>query len=178
MTDKTTPAAPADDTTGTAATEEITMPDDKTGATEAQTRASETRSQPKAPKPEAPDTEAIATRAREAERERVSTIYDLAGRLNLERSFAKDLVNRGVTVDESRRLILDQVAAKRTRPGPSRTFPFPSAAGTSASLAAMPWRMRCCTATARRCSNWKTPPGSIAASRFWNWPARASAMQV
>ncbi|MGZ3215957.1 prohead protease/major capsid protein fusion protein [Paracoccus sp. T5] len=123
MTDKTTPAAPADDTTDTAATEEITMPDDKTGATEAQTRAAEMRSQPKAPKPEAPDTEAIATRARAAERDRVSTIYDLAGRLNLERSFAEDLVKRGVSVDESRRLILDQVAAKSDE---TRTFPHVS----------------------------------------------------
>ncbi|AJE46548.1 prohead protease/major capsid protein fusion protein [Celeribacter indicus] len=116
MTDKTTPAAPADDTPDTAATEEIKMPDDKTGA-------AETRSQPKAPKPEAPDTEAIATRAREAERDRVSTIYDLAGRLNLERSFAEDLVKRGVSVDESRRLILDQVAAKSDE---TRTFPHVS----------------------------------------------------
>lgn len=123
MTDKTTPAAPADDTTDTAATEEITMPDDKTGATEAQTRAAEMRSQPKAPKPEAPDTEAIATRARAAERDRVSTIYDLAGRLNLERGFAEDLVKRGVSVDESRRLILDQVAAKSDD---TRTFPHVS----------------------------------------------------
>lgn len=123
MTDKTTPATPADDTTDTAATEEITMPDDKTGAAEAQTRAAETRSQPKALKPEAPDTEAIATRAREAERDRVSTIYDLAGRLNLERSFAEDLVKRGVSVDESRRLILDQVAAKSDE---TRTFPHVS----------------------------------------------------
>ena len=116
MTDKTTPAAPADDTPETAATEEINMPDDKTGA-------AETRSQPKAPKPEAPDTEAIATRAREAERDRVSTIYDLAGRLNLERGFAEDLVKRGVSVDESRRLILDQVAAKSDE---TRTFPHVS----------------------------------------------------
>ncbi|MTH36103.1 peptidase U37 [Paracoccus limosus] len=123
MTDKTTPAAPADDTPDTAATEEITMPDDKTGATEAPTRAAETRGQPKAPKPEAPDTEAIATRAREAERDRVSTIYDLAGRLNLERSFAEDLVKRGVSVDEARRLILDQVAAKSDE---TRTFPHVS----------------------------------------------------
>ena len=123
MTDKTTPAAPADDTTDTAATEEITMPDDKTGAAEVQTRAAETRSQPKAPKPEAPDTDAIATRAREAERDRVSTIYDLAGRLNLERSFAEDLVKRGVSVDESRRLILDQVAAKSDE---TRSFPHVS----------------------------------------------------
>ncbi|KQB12966.1 hypothetical protein AP071_06110 [Rhodobacter capsulatus] len=67
----------------------------------------------------APDSEAIATRAREAERDRVSTIYDLAGRLNLERSFAEDLVKRGVSVDESRRLILDQVAAKSPT-----SFPF------------------------------------------------------
>ncbi|PPB79388.1 hypothetical protein LV82_02924 [Albidovulum inexpectatum] len=123
MTDKTTPAAPADDTPDTAATEEITMPDDKTGAPEAQTRAAETRCQPKAPKPEAPDTEVIATRAREAERDRVSTIYDLAGRLNLERSFAEDLVKRGTDIDEARRLILDQVAAKSDE---TRTFPHVS----------------------------------------------------
>lgn len=71
----------------------------------------------------APDPEAIATRAREAERDRVSTIYDLTGRLNLERSFAEDLVKRGVSVDESRRLILDQVAAKSDE---TRTFPHVS----------------------------------------------------
>ena len=123
MTDKTTPAAPAEDTPDTAAAEEITMPDDKIGAPEAQTRAAETRSQPKAPKPETPDTEAIATRAREAERDRVSTIYDLTSRLNLERGFAEDLVKRGVSVDESRRLILDQVAAKSDE---TRTFPHVS----------------------------------------------------
>ncbi|WP_238991692.1 prohead protease/major capsid protein fusion protein [Gemmobacter caeruleus] len=70
-----------------------------------------------------PDSEAIATRAREAERDRVSTIYDLTGRLNLERSFAEDLVKRGVSVDESRRLILDQVAAKSDE---TRTFPHVS----------------------------------------------------
>ena len=71
----------------------------------------------------APDAEAIATRAREGERDRVSTIYDLAGRLNLERNFAEDLVKRGVSVDESRRLILDQVAAKSDE---TRTFPHVS----------------------------------------------------
>ena len=71
----------------------------------------------------APDSEAIATSAREAERDRVSTIYDLTGRLNLERSFAEDLVKRGVSVDESRRLILDQVAAKSDE---TRTFPHVS----------------------------------------------------
>jgi len=122
MTDKT-PAAPADETHDTAATEETTMTDDKPVATDAQMRAVETRNQPKPQKPEVPDTEAIATRARDAERERVSTIYDLAGRLNLERGFAEDLVKRGVSVDESRRLILDQVAAKSDE---TRTFPHVS----------------------------------------------------
>jgi len=71
----------------------------------------------------APDAEAIATRARDTERDRVSTIYDLASRLNLERGFAEDLVKRGVTVDESRRLILDQVAARSDE---TRTFPHVS----------------------------------------------------
>jgi len=125
MTDKT-PAAPADQTNETAATEETTMTDDKTGAAEAQAHATDTRSQPgpsnqktASAKPEAPDTETVATRAREAERDRVSTIYDLAGRLNLERSFAEDLVKRGISVDEARRLILDQVATKSDE---TRTF--------------------------------------------------------
>lgn len=129
MTDKT-PAAPADQTNETAATEETTMTDEKTGAAEAQTHAADTRSQPgpsnqrsASAKPEVPDTEAVVTRAREAERDRVSTIYDLAGRLNLERSFAEDLVKRGVGVDEARRLILDQVAAKSDE---TRTFPHVS----------------------------------------------------
>ena len=125
MTDKT-PAAPADQTNETAATEETTMTDERTGAAETQAHAADTRNQPKSQtqgsasaKPEAPDTEAVATRAREAERDRVSTIYDLAGRLNLERSFAEDLVKRGVGVDEARRLILDQVVAKSDE---TRTF--------------------------------------------------------
>ena len=129
MTDKT-PAAPADQTNETAATEETTMTDERTGAAETQAHAADTRNQPKSQtqgsasaKPEAPDTEAVATRAREAERDRVSTIYDLAGRLNLERSFAEDLVKRGVGVDEARRLILDQVAAKSDE---TRTFPHVS----------------------------------------------------
>ncbi|TDR31756.1 prohead protease/major capsid protein fusion protein [Aquamicrobium defluvii] len=129
MTDKT-PAAPADQTNETAATEETTMTDERTGAAETQAHAADTRNQPKSQtqgsasaKPEAPDTEAVATRAREAERDRVSTIYDLAGRLNLERGFAEDLVKRGVSVDESRRLILDQVAAKSDE---TRTFPHVS----------------------------------------------------
>lgn len=131
MTEKTQTPAPteevvADPTSETAATEETTMTDEKTGAAEAQAHATDTRSQPKSQtqgsasaKPEAPDTEAVATRAREAERDRVSTIYDLAGRLNLERGFAEDLVKRGVSVDESRRLILDQVATKSDE---TRTF--------------------------------------------------------
>jgi len=80
------------------------------GAAVIETRAAETGNQTQATP--APDPEAVATRAREAERERVSTIYDLAGRLSLERGFAEDLVQRGTGLDEARRLILDQVAAK------------------------------------------------------------------
>ena len=49
----------------------------------------------------------------------MSTIYDLAGRLNLERSFAEGLVKRGTDIGEARRLILDQVAAKSEE---TRTF--------------------------------------------------------
>ncbi|MFN7882800.1 MAG: peptidase U37, partial [bacterium] len=112
MTDKTeTPARDA------------ATPAPKPAAPDPKVAAVETRSQPKTQATPAPDTEAVATRAREAERDRVSTIYDLAGRLNLERGFAEDLVKRGVSVDESRRLILDQVAAKSDE---TRTFPHVS----------------------------------------------------
>ena len=114
--------------------ENIVMAGDAPASTEtrqsvtapAQPDSAVTRTQPQASAPDAapaPDTEAIATRAREAERDRVSTIYDLAGRLNLERGFAEDLVKRGVSVDESCRLILDQVAAKSDE---TRTFPHVS----------------------------------------------------
>jgi len=115
---------------------EASMPESTTTVAGDVPAMTETRQQPVAapaqpeqtaarmPEPAAaPDSEAIATRAREAERDRVSTIYDLTGRLNLERSFAEDLVKRGVSVDESRRLILDQVAAKSDE---TRTFPHVS----------------------------------------------------
>ena len=105
------------------ATEETQMTDPTNTGAEPQARAVETRALPQAAPATPPDTEAIATRAREGERDRVSTIYDLAGRLNLERGFAEDLVKRGVTVDESRRLILDQVAARSDE---TRTFPHVS----------------------------------------------------
>lgn len=122
MTDKTqTQASDAATTQPTEPndTEDTPMTEPKAAAPEPKAVASETRSQPKTQATPAPDTEAVATRAREAERDRVSTIYDLAGRLNLERGFAEDLVKRGVSVDESRRLILDQVAAKSDE---TRTF--------------------------------------------------------
>jgi hypothetical protein len=108
---------------------EASMPENTTIVAGDVPALTEPRQQPepttaRMPKPApAPDSEAIATRAREAERDRVSTIYDLTGRLNLERSFAEDLVKRGVSVDESRRLILDQVAAKSDE---TRTFPHVS----------------------------------------------------
>lgn len=129
MTDKTqTPASDAatpatTQPTEPVATEDTPMTEPTPAAPDQKVAAVETRSQPKTQAAPAPDTEAVATRAREAERDRVSTIYDLAGRLNLERGFAEDLVKRGVSVDESRRLILDQVAAKSDE---TRTFPHVS----------------------------------------------------
>ena len=124
MTDKSNdPAAEAKHEPSDAnAVEGTTITEPKTPGAEPKVAAVETRAQPKPQKPDvavAPDTEAVATRARETERDRVSTIYDLAGRLNLERSFAEDLVKRGTDVDEARRLILDQVAAKSEE---TRTF--------------------------------------------------------
>ncbi len=124
MTDK--PKDPADAANETPsddnAVEDTTMTEPKTPDTEPKVASAETRVQPKSQKPDvapAPDSETVATRARETERDRVSTIYDLAGRLNLERSFAEDLVKRGTDVDEARRLILDQVASKSEE---TRTF--------------------------------------------------------
>jgi len=124
MTDKpNAPAAEAkDQPSDPIATEDTTMTEPKTPVAEPKAVASETRAQPKPQKADtaaAPDTEAVATRARETERDRVSTIYDLAGRLNLERSFAEDLVKRGTDIGEARRLILDQVASKSEE---TRTF--------------------------------------------------------
>ncbi|WP_424973495.1 hypothetical protein [Dinoroseobacter sp. S124A] len=106
VTDKpNAPAAEAkDQPSDINAVEDTTMTEPKTPVTEPKAVACETRAQPKPQKPDAataPDTEAVATRARETERDRVSTIYDLAGRLNLERSFAEDLVKRGTDVDEA-----------------------------------------------------------------------------
>ncbi|MCX7559694.1 Mu-like prophage major head subunit gpT family protein [Sulfitobacter sp. F26204] len=124
MTDKpNAPAAEAkDQPSDINAAEDTTMTEPKTPVAEPKDGAIETRAQPKPQKADtaaALDTEAVATRARETERDRVSTIYDLAGRLNLERSFAEDLVKRGTDIGEARRLILDQVAAKSEE---TRTF--------------------------------------------------------
>lgn len=76
--------------------------------------------------PPAPTAEALVARAQEIEKERVSTIYDLATRLGLERAFSDDLVKRNVGVDEARRVILDKVAdtADRTRVFPHVSVPL------------------------------------------------------
>ena len=58
----------------------------------------------------APDTQTLIAQAQTAERERVATIYDLSGRLGLERGMAEDLITKGVLLDEARRIILDKVA--------------------------------------------------------------------
>tara|TARA_R110000787_G_scaffold143488_5_gene257284 strand:- start:55641 stop:57668 length:2028 start_codon:yes stop_codon:yes gene_type:complete len=65
------------------------------------------------------DADALVTKARDLERERVSTIFDLASKLDLERGVADDLVKRGVSLDEARKAILDQVATKSEE---TRTF--------------------------------------------------------
>jgi len=124
MTDKSNaPAEEAKDQPSDAkAAEDTTMTETKTPDAEPKVAAVETSARPKPQKADtaaAHDTEAVATRARETERDRVSTIYDLAGRLNLERSFAEDLVKRGTDIGEARRMILDQVAAKSEE---TRTF--------------------------------------------------------
>ena len=67
----------------------------------------------------APDTQTLIAQAQTAERERVATIYDLSGRLGLERGIAEDLITRGVVLDEARRIILDRVADEAEQ---KRTF--------------------------------------------------------
>ncbi|WP_281826178.1 prohead protease/major capsid protein fusion protein [Jannaschia rubra] len=132
MTDRTeSTAETAEQKSNPAVPEETSMTDDNTGAAEPQTRAADTK--PKAAKPTpdpAPedrarsvDTDALVTEARAQERERVSTIHGLADKLQLERGFADDLIKRGVSIDEARRLILNQVAAKADE---TRTFPHVS----------------------------------------------------
>ena len=131
MTDRTeTAAETAKQSNTTAAPEETSMTDDKTGAAETQTRAAETKPKAKPTPNPAPenrarsvDTDALVSEARAQERERVSTIHGLADKLQLERGFADDLIKRGVSIDEARRLILDQVAAKADE---TRTFPHVS----------------------------------------------------
>jgi len=127
MTDRTeTPAAAAEQNTATAVPEETQMSDNKTGAADTQTRAADSKTKPKATpdtaaedRTRAVDTDALVSEARAQERERVSTIHGLAEKLHLERGFADDLIARGVSIDEARRLILDQVAAQSDE---TRTF--------------------------------------------------------
>jgi len=106
--------------------EKAAMDDAVTENTETQTRQAATEPQDRAPTTPAIDAETIAARARDSERERVGTIYDLAGRLHLERSFADDLVKRGVTLDAARSEILDKVAtnAEKTRVSPQVSIPL------------------------------------------------------
>ena len=56
------------------------------------------------------ETADMIARAQANERERVGTIYDLTARLGLERSMADDLVKRGTSLNDARKLILDKVA--------------------------------------------------------------------
>lgn len=106
--------------------EKAAMDDVVTDNTETQTRKAAPEPQDRVPPTPVIDAEAIAARARDSERERVGTIYDLAGRLNLERSFADDLVKRGVTLDAARSEILDKVAttAEKTRVSPQVSIPL------------------------------------------------------
>jgi ribosomal protein S25 len=106
--------------------EKAAMDDAVTDNTETQTRQAAPEPQDRASSAPVIDAETIAARARDTERERVGTIYDLAGRLRLERSFADDLVKRGVTLDAARSEILDKVAtdAEKTRVSPQVSIPL------------------------------------------------------
>lgn len=106
--------------------EKAAMDDAVTDNADTQTRQAAPEPQDRVPTTPMIDAEAIAARARDSERERVGTIYDLAGRLHLERSFADDLVKRGVTLDAARSEILDKVAtnAEKTRVSPQVSIPL------------------------------------------------------
>ncbi len=106
--------------------EKAAMDDAVTDNAETHTRQAAPEAQDRVSNTPLIDAEAIAARARDSERERVGTIYDLAGRLHLERSFADDLVKRGVTLDAARREILDKVAidAEKTRVSPQVSVPL------------------------------------------------------
>ena len=106
--------------------EKAAMDDAVIDNTETQTRQAAPEPQDRASSAPLIDAETIAARARDTERERVGTIYDLAGRLHLERGFADDLVKRGVTLDAARSEILDKVAtdAEKTRVSPQVSIPL------------------------------------------------------
>ena len=69
------------------------------------------------------ETADMIARAQANERERVGTIYDLTARLGLERSMADDLVKRGTSLNDARKLILDKVAESSEE---KRIFPHVS----------------------------------------------------
>lgn len=64
-------------------------------------------------KPE-PNVEAIRQEATAAERTRVSEINDAVRGLRLEQSFADDLIGRGISADEARRLAISKAAERAT----------------------------------------------------------------
>ncbi|HVZ21417.1 MAG TPA: prohead protease/major capsid protein fusion protein, partial [Vicinamibacterales bacterium] len=53
--------------------------------------------------------------ARAQERERITTITGLVSQFRLDRSVADDLVTRGVTVEEARKVVLDKLAERDSR---------------------------------------------------------------
>ena len=113
-TDMSEDAAPeaAHDTEGAAAT-----PD-----TQAQTVSDSTRS-----------AEQARSEAVTQERARVGAIYALADRHHLERGVADDLVERGVAIEEARRVILDKLAERDERGVGHTSVSFP-AGGLDATL--------------------------------------------
>lgn len=125
------------------------MDDAVTDNTETQTRQAATEPQDRVPTTPVIDAEAIAARARDTERERVGTIYDLAGRLHLERSFADDLVKRGVTLDAARSEILDKVATDAEDAGFASRSASRSVGAMGASPVVTPCRTLFCTARRR-----------------------------
>jgi hypothetical protein len=83
--------------------------------------AANERAAPANPQIAADDIEQV----RAEERERVAAIFGLADRFRLERAFADDLVTRGVTLEDARRLILDKLASRDERGAGHTAVSFP-----------------------------------------------------
>lgn len=107
--------ADAQQAAGAAATREADMADAKTRAA-GETGGDKIEFVPDVRQAEKPSAQPVdPEQVRIQERERISGIYALQERFGIERSFADDLVQRSVTLDEARAAVLDKLAERDNR---------------------------------------------------------------